>query len=309
MTGRHAAAQHARVMGYHLRAQAAAGPREEGRATRCACTGRTGVGSGYRYYSPELGRWVNRDPIEEEGGLNVYSFIHNSPVISIDSHGLAAAELAALNWMIGQLKRIGMNVLVRHAIGEGTDIRYVPERPRIGRGGLMWDYSKLRAITPPGVPFNLGTANRRHCARYGDARRGEEYDAWFRDYAVAPEERFENLSVSRRYAVEVSRTPIGSRSRRIYYESEIRAGVRYAFERVLSAHFYLVRYECVCRVDAGGEVWEWVERQRTGSVRVRVAREQMDFIERGTWLIRRWDARHASPISQIRGVIESYTDY
>ena len=26
---------------------------------------------GYRYYSPSLGRWISRDPIEEEGGLNL----------------------------------------------------------------------------------------------------------------------------------------------------------------------------------------------------------------------------------------------
>ncbi len=28
---------------------------------------------GYRFYEPELGRWFNRDPIEEEGGLNLYT--------------------------------------------------------------------------------------------------------------------------------------------------------------------------------------------------------------------------------------------
>ena len=26
----------------------------------------------YRYYSPELGRWTKRDPIGEQGGLNLY---------------------------------------------------------------------------------------------------------------------------------------------------------------------------------------------------------------------------------------------
>lgn len=30
---------------------------------------------GYRYYNPEMGRWLNRDPIEEEGGLNLYGFV------------------------------------------------------------------------------------------------------------------------------------------------------------------------------------------------------------------------------------------
>ncbi len=73
-----------------MRAEAAAGPREEGRATRGACTPRTGVGSGYRYYSPELGRWVNRDPIGERGGLALYSFTANRPLCRHDYLGLLA---------------------------------------------------------------------------------------------------------------------------------------------------------------------------------------------------------------------------
>ena len=43
---------------------------------------------GYRYYSAELGRWINRDPIEERGGLNVYCFIGNNAVNSVDMLGL-----------------------------------------------------------------------------------------------------------------------------------------------------------------------------------------------------------------------------
>ncbi|MDD4406126.1 MAG: RHS repeat-associated core domain-containing protein, partial [Parabacteroides sp.] len=35
---------------------------------------------GYRYYSPALGRWLSRDPIEEQGGLNLYGFVGNDPV-------------------------------------------------------------------------------------------------------------------------------------------------------------------------------------------------------------------------------------
>ena len=31
----------------------------------------------YRYYSTDLGRWVNRDPIEEEGGLNLFIMVLN----------------------------------------------------------------------------------------------------------------------------------------------------------------------------------------------------------------------------------------
>ncbi len=43
---------------------------------------------GYRFYSPSLMRWLNRDPIEEDGGLNLYSVMANSPMYSLDAFGL-----------------------------------------------------------------------------------------------------------------------------------------------------------------------------------------------------------------------------
>ncbi|MDD4406252.1 MAG: RHS repeat-associated core domain-containing protein [Parabacteroides sp.] len=42
---------------------------------------------GYRYYSPALGRWLSRDPIEEQGGLNLYGFVNNDPVNKWDKLG------------------------------------------------------------------------------------------------------------------------------------------------------------------------------------------------------------------------------
>ena len=44
---------------------------------------------GYRYYSPELGRWLTRDPIEEDGGDNLYAFCGNNGVSMVDSFGKA----------------------------------------------------------------------------------------------------------------------------------------------------------------------------------------------------------------------------
>ncbi len=43
---------------------------------------------GYRYYNPTTGRWPNRDPIEEEGGINLYGFVKNRPTGVIDYLGL-----------------------------------------------------------------------------------------------------------------------------------------------------------------------------------------------------------------------------
>jgi RHS repeat-associated protein len=42
---------------------------------------------GYRYYNPTTGRWLSRDPIDERGGMNLYEFVENAPVIFIDPLG------------------------------------------------------------------------------------------------------------------------------------------------------------------------------------------------------------------------------
>lgn len=43
---------------------------------------------GYRYYSPAMGRWLNRDPLEEEGGANLYGFVLNDPANWYDDNGM-----------------------------------------------------------------------------------------------------------------------------------------------------------------------------------------------------------------------------
>jgi RHS repeat-associated protein len=42
---------------------------------------------GRRYYAPEIGRWINRDPIAEDGGINLYGFVLNDPVNLVDPTG------------------------------------------------------------------------------------------------------------------------------------------------------------------------------------------------------------------------------
>ena len=44
---------------------------------------------GYRYYDPLTGRWPSRDPIEEEGGMNLYGFVGNDGVNGVDVMGLS----------------------------------------------------------------------------------------------------------------------------------------------------------------------------------------------------------------------------
>jgi RHS repeat-associated protein len=48
---------------------------------------------GYRYYHPQTGRWINRDPIEENGGLNLYGIVKNNSIDNVDVHGLVEMNL------------------------------------------------------------------------------------------------------------------------------------------------------------------------------------------------------------------------
>jgi len=50
----------------------------------------------YRGYDSTLGRWLSRDLIGENGGLNLYGYVHNNPINSWDSFGLSGAAAAAL---------------------------------------------------------------------------------------------------------------------------------------------------------------------------------------------------------------------
>lgn len=49
------------------------------------------------FYNPQTGRWLNRDPIGEKGGKNLYGFVRNKPVGSFDADGrmeISACETA-----------------------------------------------------------------------------------------------------------------------------------------------------------------------------------------------------------------------
>ncbi|MCB1202879.1 MAG: RHS repeat-associated core domain-containing protein [Verrucomicrobiae bacterium] len=45
---------------------------------------------GYRVFVPLVGRWINRDPIKELGGFNLYRFTYNKPINRLDYLGLCS---------------------------------------------------------------------------------------------------------------------------------------------------------------------------------------------------------------------------
>ena len=105
--------------------------------------------SGRRYYSPALGRFINRDPSEESGGLSLYAFCVNDPINSWDVLG---------NWPSG----FGLNY------HQDSWNRVLPNAPAIDlslyRAGTKMadaspfqtaDMSFMHAMTPTGTDPNL----------------------------------------------------------------------------------------------------------------------------------------------------------
>jgi RHS repeat-associated protein len=58
------------------------------------CDEETGlVYYGHRFYNPTLGRWLNRDPKQEEGGVNLYAFCGNNPINGFDALGAVSGTV------------------------------------------------------------------------------------------------------------------------------------------------------------------------------------------------------------------------
>jgi RHS repeat-associated protein len=88
---------------------------------------------GYRYYQPNLQRWLNRDPIAEAGGIDLYKFVGNSPINWIDPFGLEGGP--------GEGEEGGG--------GYGDDGE--------GYGGGFGKYGGYPSESPGGVPYNNGS--------------------------------------------------------------------------------------------------------------------------------------------------------
>ncbi|WP_286688935.1 RHS repeat-associated core domain-containing protein, partial [Akkermansia sp. 54_46] len=58
----------------------------------------------YRYYNPADGRWINRDPIAEQAGWNLYSFNKNI-IYTTDYLGLLSLGRFITKRLIGKIKK------------------------------------------------------------------------------------------------------------------------------------------------------------------------------------------------------------
>ena len=91
---------------------------------------------GYRFYHPILMRWLNRDPIDESGGENLYCFCDGRTMWSLDSLGLFSWEVLPRQMMydLGYLDRF--NPPYDYITG-WPQIR--PDASTLATTGFIWD--------------------------------------------------------------------------------------------------------------------------------------------------------------------------
>ena len=84
---------------------------------------------GFRYYSPEMGRWFSRDPIEENGGVNLYGFVGNN--------------------LIGTLDKFGLNVPIKDNLKinySSADVTMINRTKKAAKGGSILGWTEVEGL-------------------------------------------------------------------------------------------------------------------------------------------------------------------
>jgi uncharacterized protein RhaS with RHS repeats len=99
------------------------------------------------HYDPAMGRWLNRDPIAENGGVNLYGFVGNDGVGKVDILGLEDYDWKSLY----------------DAIHENGVIAYKESIADLKRRQKKYDESEIKDGNRPDKPFEYGGRICRKC--------------------------------------------------------------------------------------------------------------------------------------------------
>jgi uncharacterized protein RhaS with RHS repeats len=114
---------------------------------------------GFRFYDPGLQRWINRDPIGELGGLNLYIFVLNDALSLYDPDGRQWGTVAA-DYYQGKAQHM-MGSDSTCAVFAGLMLHGWADMFRLGEGAAVGDYASdlgragavvLAATGPKGGP-------------------------------------------------------------------------------------------------------------------------------------------------------------
>lgn len=112
-----------------------------------------------RAYSPELGRWLSRDPLGESVGTNLYGYVGNNPISRIDPLGAdwLGRAVSGIAWgaagAAGGAATGASLGLPTVATGPGF---VITEPTAIAGGALLGGYAGIQHGLNQGADWNLG---------------------------------------------------------------------------------------------------------------------------------------------------------
>lgn len=138
---------------------------------------------GYRYYDSVTGRWPSRDPMQEEGGVNIYNFINNNGINQIDVLGLISMGDAITGGLTAAATAVGVYAAASAPSSFGAaNAMLAADQARAARG--------LALAAANGALYAVGTE--KYC-EYKE-KQGQE-------------DKADELGLPRRYLPDVSRSP------------------------------------------------------------------------------------------------------
>ena len=116
---------------------------------------------GYRYYESASQRWLNKDPMAEQGGLNLYTYVANEPINDVDPLGLLVV-ITSTSGNVGNVWTVQQFINQVQAQPNGTisDINFVGHANSMVQG-ISDDNTVVEALwLQNGVPVLNGVSTR-----------------------------------------------------------------------------------------------------------------------------------------------------
>ena len=117
---------------------------------------------GRRFYDPNLQRWLNRDPAQENGGLNLYVFNQNNGIGNVDLLGENAFDLYLKQHGQQVPKTVGggfgiFGAYALFAIGDASAVMFIPD---------TCEMAKYKVVSDAGAGYAFGIAESLEFAVY-----------------------------------------------------------------------------------------------------------------------------------------------